>query len=459
MLMGLVYQQMYNSLSVYLRDVHSIEPQGYGFLLTSSAITVILFQFYILYPATGKKEYENNAREIFTYVLRDMKDEQGGFYCAEDADSEGVEGMFYLWWEEDVRNVLSKDEADLFLSHYRHADDASVHGMREIPAGSFIPHLKPFTGEEDDLQATLTKMAAIREKLFLCRKERVHPHKDDKILTDWNALMIAALARGAQVFDEPAYAQAAVDAMDFIFRSLQTEEGRLLHRYRGGEAAIHGQVDDYAFTIWALLELYEATFNTRYLFKALTYQSQLSAYFKDEKDGGFFFTARDAEKLLMRPKELYDGAIPSGNSVSFLNTLRLSRITGDVEMDESAHEIYRAFCAKADAAPTAFTQFLAGFDFAIGPSSEVIIAGGTDEEDIRKLLQALRKNFVPNKVILFRPASSSQTGIETIAPYVQPYSSIHEKATAYVCTNFTCALPTNDPDQMIALLTEKKAEG
>ena len=288
-------------------------------------------------------------------------------------------------------------------------------------------------------------MESIREKLFAIREKRVHPHKDDKILTDWNGLMIAALARGAQVFDEPVYAKAALRAMDFIMQSMQTEEGRLLHRYRDGHAAIEANIDDYSFMIWALLELYEATFQTQHLSKALGYQSRLFDSFRDDKEGGFFFTSDDAEELLTRPKELYDGAIPSGNSIAYINAIRLSRITGKPDMDNTAREIYKAFRTQADAMPTAHTQFLCGLDFAIGPSSEVIIAGNMDQTDTRAMLAALRRSFVPNKVVIFRPASETAPDIETVAPFVQSHLAINGRATAYVCTNFTCALPTNDP--------------
>jgi uncharacterized protein YyaL (SSP411 family) len=244
--------------------------------------------------------------------------------------------------------------------------------------------------------------------------------------------------------------------MDFIIQSMQTKDDRLLHRYRDGHAAIEANLDDYSFVVLALLELYEATFQTRHLFKALEYQSQLFRFFRDDKDGGFFFTPDDAEELLTRPKELYDGAIPSGNSVAYINALRLSRITGDAGMEKKAHEIYRAFCAQADAMPTAFTQFLCGLDFAIGPSSEVIIAGDMDQTDTQAMLAALRRNFVPNKVVIFSPANKVQSDIETIAPFVQSHFAVNGQATAYVCTNFTCALPTNDPQKMIELLNTKK---
>ena len=451
---GGIYDHIGFGFHRYSTDAKWIVPHFEKMLYDQAMMAMAAVE---LYQATGQKDYENTAREIFTCVLRDLTDERGGFYCAEDADSEGVEGKFYLWTEKEISAVLTKGDADLYLSQYRHEGDASLPGMQEISTGSFIPHLKPACEQGEALTETLLKLEGVRKKLFAVRAKRVRPHRDDKILTDLNGLMIAALARGAQVFDEPAYAKAAARAMEFIEQSVQTREGRLRHRFRDGEAAIDANVDDYAFVIWGLLELYEATFETRHITKALEYQSHLFAYFQDAKDGGFFFTSADAEKLLVRPKELYDGAIPSGNSVAFINTLRLSRITGDAELDERARDIYRTFRAHADAMPTAFTQFLCGLDFAIGPASEVIIAGDKEGTDTRALLQALRKNFMPNKIVLMRPGGVAHSDIETVAPYVHPYSSINGRATAYVCTNFTCALPTNDPDQMIALLTQKSA--
>jgi hypothetical protein len=438
----------------YSTDARWIVPHFEKMLYDQALMAMAFIE---LYQATGKNKYEISAREIFTYVLRDMMDDHGGFYCAEDADSEGVEGKFYLWTEEEIHSVLTRDEADLFLSHYRHDSDISIQGMQEIPDGHFIPHLNPSSirEAEDSMTELFGKMEGIRKKLFAVRESRVRPHKDDKILTDWNGLMIAALARGAQVFDEPTYSDAALRAMNFIVQSLQTKDGRLLHRFRDGQGSIPANVDDYSFMVWALLELYEATFETKHLLKALEYQSHLFAYFRDDQDGGFFFTPNDAEELLTRPKELYDGAIPSGNSMAFINTLRLSRFTGDSEMDERAHEIYRAFCGEAEARPRAFTQFLCGLDFAIGPASEVIIAGYVNKEDTRLMLRVLRKSFLPNNIVVFRPKSSTPPDIETIAPFVQSHSIRNGQATAYVCSNFTCSLPTNDPEKMMELLDKK----
>jgi len=438
----------------YSTDARWIVPHFEKMLYDQALMAMAFIE---LYQATGKKKYEISAREIFTYVLRDITDDRGGFYCAEDADSEGMEGKFYLWTEEQIHSVLTQSEADLFLSYYRHHSDISMPGMQEIPDGYFIPHLNPSSIDdaEDGLTGFFCKMEGIRKKLFAVREKRVRPHKDDKILTDWNGLMIAALACGARVFDEPTYSDAALRAMNFISQSLQTKEGRLLHRFRDGQGSIPANIDDYSFMVWALLELYEATFDTKHLFKALEFQSHLFAYFVDDQNGGFFFTPADAEELLTRPKELHDGAIPSGNSIAFINTLRLSRFTGNAKMDESAREIYRAFGAPVDTMPTAYTQFLCGLDFAIGPASEVIIDGYMNKEDTRLMLRALRKSFLPNTIVIFRSEGSTPPDIETIAPFVQFHSIRNGQATAYVCSNFTCSLPTNDPEKMIELLHKK----
>ncbi len=200
---GGIYDHIGFGFHRYSTDAKWIVPHFEKMLYDQALIALACIE---AYQATGKSEYEKMAREIFTYVLRDMTDVDGGFYCAEDADSEGMEGKFYLWTEDEIRSVLNKEEADIFLSAFQHSDDALVHGMQEMPAGHFIAHLKK---QNDDEKVDTQKIDKIREKLFAVREKRLHPHKDDKILTDWNGLMIAALARGAQVFDEPVYAQAA----------------------------------------------------------------------------------------------------------------------------------------------------------------------------------------------------------------------------------------------------------
>ena len=305
-----------------------------------------------------------------------------------------------------------------------------------------------------DLQSRIEE---IRKELFAYREKRIHPHKDDKILTDWNGLMIAALAKGAQVFDEPRYASAARRAVDFILKNVRTSKGRLLHRYRDGEAALTAHVDDYAFLIYALLELYEATFEVHYLETALGLNEDLIRHFWDHENGGLYFTADDGEKLLVRQKEIYDGAVPSGNSVAMLNLLRLGRITAGADFEEKAAKIGRAFYSSVSQLPSAYTQLMAAADFAIGPSYEVVIAGDLQTNDTRQMLDAIRGLFVPNKIVILHPTDHEFAAIEDIAPFIKNHSSIIGKATAYVCLNYNCQLPTQDVGSLHGLLGSDQA--
>ena len=444
---GGIYDQIGFGFHRYSTDAKWIVPHFEKMLYDQALIAMAYIE---AYQATGKKEYENTAREIFAYVLRDMTDAEGGFYCAEDADSEGVEGKFYLWSEEEIRNFLLKDEADIFLSVFRHREDTVINGMQEMPAGHFIPHLEKSAADTQKEMAQ--KLGDIREKLFTIREKRVHPHKDDKILTDWNGLMAAALARGAQVFSEPLYAEAASRAINFILTRMTDDKRRLLHRYRDGGASITATLDDYAFVIWGLLELYETTFEIGHLDTALMLNKQLLDHFWEKKDSGFYFTPDDGEELLVRQKEAHDGAVPSGNSVSMLNLLRLARITGNTELESMSAAIGKIFSAKVVQFPPAYTQLLAALDFALGPSYEVVIAGDLKKRDTKDMVRALRTVFVPNKVVLFRPAAETLTDIERIAPFVKSQLSIGGKATAYVCSNYSCQSPTNSINKMITLL-------
>ncbi len=413
------------------------------------------------YQATGKEEYKKTAREIFTYVLRDMTSQEGGFYSAEDADSEGEEGKFYLWTEGEIRQILGKDEADLFIrvfnvekgGNFREEATGKGTGRNILYLRRSLPEIaSQLKISESELES---RLETARQKLFEMRERRVHPHKDDKILTDWNGLMIAALAKGAQVFGEPRYAEAAQRAVDFIFKNMRKPDGRLLHRYRDGQANIEGNLDDYAFLIWGLIELYESTFDANYLKSAIDLNSSLIKHFWDNKGGGFYFTADDSESLIVRQKEIYDGATPSGNSVAMLNLLRLGRITANPDLEEKASKIGHAFSNMVRQFPGVFTQLMVALDFALGPSYEVVIVGNSQSEDTKAMLNAIGRQFVPNKVVLLRPTEKESPDITRIAGFTKNQSSLGSKATAYVCLNYVCNLPTTDINKMIELLSAK----
>jgi hypothetical protein len=291
-----------------------------------------------------------------------------------------------------------------------------------------------------------------RQRLFASREKRIHPSKDDKILTDWNGLMIAAFSKGAQALNEPEYADAARKAADFLLKELRRKDGRLLHRYREGEAALPGYVDDYAFLVWGLIDLYETTFEARYLQEALTLTDDMLKLFWDDKEGGLYFTGADNEKLIARMKDVYDGAIPSGNSVASLNLLRLGRITMRQELEEKAEQAIESFGKTISRSPTGFSQFLIALDFAVGPTKEIVIAGDLHQEDTNLMLHTIRRRFLPVKVLILHPEGEEGKAIEKIIPFIKGQNKINEKAAAYICENYTCKLPTTDVQKMISFI-------
>jgi uncharacterized protein YyaL (SSP411 family) len=408
------------------------------------------------HQATGKEEYKRTAQEIFTYVLRDMTSPAGGFYSAEDADSEGEEGKFYVWTEEEIRKILQKEDAEAIIKLLNVEKQGNFkEEATGRMGGANILHLKkplPETASElkisdQDLQE---RFDSAREKLFGIREKRPHPLKDDKILTDWNGLMIAALAKGSKAFGYSGYAEKAQQAVDFILDRMRTEDGRLLHRYRDGQASIAANADDYAFFVWGLVELYEATFDARYLKTALQLNEDMLRHFWDEKVGGFFFTPDDGEELIVRKKEINDAAIPSGNSVAMLNLLRLSRFTGRPDLEEKASKLERAFSDTAKQLPSGYTKLMTSLDFGLGPSYEVVIVGNSDAKDTKDMIGALRSRFIPNMVVLFRPSEEKSPEIVSIAGFIENHVGTNGKATAYVCLNNACKVPTTDIKAMLA---------
>ena len=415
------------------------------------------------YQATGKKMYEKTAREIFTYILRDMTSPEGVFYSAEDADSEGEEGKFYLWTKEEIEKVLSKDEAEFIVKVFNIEKEGNyIDQMERRKTGMNIFHLQQSLGEiasamKIDKKEFDLRVEKVRKKLFEVREKRIHSYKDDKVLTDWNGLIIAAFAKAAQAFDDPSYTKVARRAADFILTKMRTSKGRLLHRYRLGEAAIPAMVDDYAYFTWGLLETYEASFEVTYLDAAIELTDDFLKHFWDRKNGGFFFSSDDSEKMLVPWKDFSDGALPSGNSVAMLNLLRLGRITARAEFEEKASQIGRLVANQVNQAPMAFIQILMALDFGLGPSYEVVISGRRDAQDTREMVKAIRARYIPNKVVILRAEDQNPPDIVRIAKFTENQVSINGKSTAYVCLNYNCKLPTTNIKEMLGLLNIRKA--
>ncbi|WP_025690176.1 thioredoxin domain-containing protein, partial [Paenibacillus zanthoxyli] len=350
------------------------------------------------YQITAKPLYAEVAEGIFAYVLRELTSPEGAFYSAQDADSDGEEGAFYIFSTEEVEEALGPEEMK---------DYCSIYGITEegISRGYSIPNLLEGTPDEmaeklgTTPQALRTRIEEWREKMFAYREKRVRPSKDDKVLTSWNSLMITALAKGAKAFQKPEYAKAAEAAADFLWNHLRREDGRVLARYRDGEAAHLGYVDDYAFLIWGLTELYEATGQAVHLERALQLKDGLLDLFQDEEEGGFYFTGKDAEQLPIRSKELYDGAMPSGNSVAVKVLWKLAVITQNVKLKGVAERTAAVLGKAAMKYPASYAMFLQGL-LTMSGGKEWVLSGKKEDPALNEMISLAQRAFMPDASLL-----------------------------------------------------------
>jgi len=408
------------------------------------------------YQVTGKERYARVVREILTYVLRDMTDPEGGFYTGEDADSEGEEGLFYVWTPAQVQDVLGKERADLFckfygISPYGNFEEGRSIAHIPIPIEEFAAREKVETRELEHI------LGEGRERLFAVREKRIHPLKDDKVLTSWNGLMIAAMAKAYQALGDESFVKAARRAADFIQARLKTAGPRLYRRYRQGEVANPGYADDYAFLVWGLVELYEATFDLRYLEEAAELNRVMLELFWDGEHGGVFFTGREHEALITRNKEIYDGAVPSSNSVAALNLIRLGRMTGSSGLMEKATEVAKAFSKRIKAYPSAYTQFLAALEFMIGPSHEIIVVGDLERETTRAMVHAVHRAFLPNKVLSSRRNGEPEARVDRLAPEVKGLAQAAAPSAVYLCRDSVCGKALTTVNEVLTALRDAGA--
>ncbi len=448
--MGGIYDHVGFGFHRYSTDARWLVPHFEKMLYDQALLAIAYTE---AYQAAGTDEFKRIACEVFTYVLRDMTSPEGGFYSGEDADSEGVEGKFYVWAEEEIDSILGEDSELMkkvfgIDKHGNFREKGNSIGKNILYLSKTLPEL------EADLklpaQEIHRRMGDAKQKLFAAREKRMHPGKDDKILADWNGLMIAALAKAALAFDKPEFADAACRAADFILSRMRGQDGRLFHRFRDDEPAVNAFLDDHVFLTWGLIELYEATFEVSYLRAALEITDMMIEHFWDRENHGLYFTADDGEELIFRKKEIYDGALPSGNSIAMLNLLRLGRMTANAGFEEKAAQIGKSFSGTIWQVPMSYTQMMTALDFALGPTSIVVIAGDAGAEDTKAMLEALRREFIPGKVVILRTGEDSE--IIGIAEYARDLRSIEGRATVYVCRNYSCRLPVTDAGKMMDML-------
>lgn len=433
---GGIYDHVGFGFSRYSTDKKWLVPHFEKMLYDNALLAIAYLE---AFQATRKEEYARVAKEIFTYVLRDMTSQEGGFYSAEDADSEGVEGKFYVWTPGEIKEVLGEEAGKKYCSLYDITDPGNFEGHS-------IPNLIKSGMQDGDREFA----EECRRLLFDHREKRIHPYKDDKILTAWNGLMIAAMAMGGRILKEESYTRAAENAVKFIDSHLIRNDGRLMARYRQGEAAYPAYADDYAFLVWGLLELYVTTYRPQYLVKALKLNGDLLKYFWDHENGGLFIYGSDGEQLIARPKEAYDGAMPSGNSVCAMNFLRLARLTGQHELEDKALQLFRAFGTSLERVPYGHAFMLTALLFSRSAAKEIVIVGDEMSEATNDMLKVINDNFRPFTTSILHSGYDSEL-LEAV-PYVGEYHALDGKPSVYICENFLCQAPVTDIDQLRKIL-------
>ncbi|MBI4355063.1 MAG: thioredoxin domain-containing protein [Candidatus Omnitrophica bacterium] len=444
---GGIHDQLGGGFHRYATDAEWLVPHFEKMLYDQALLARAYLE---AYQVTGKTDYAGVTRGIFTYVLRDLRDPGGAFYAAEDAGEVGKEGEFYVWTAEEIAALLTPEEAALCRAVYGVTPGGNFEGRTILRIAQPLEAAATTLRLDPDAAGVL--LASAKAKLFAARAHRPRPHRDDKVLTDWNGLMIGALAYGGAALDEPRYTEAAADAARFVLSRLQ-QDGQVRHRYRDGEAAIPGYLDDYAFLAWGLLELYAATFDDTWLQEAQRLTREMVRRFWDEPGGGFYFSGAHNERLIAQTKEVYDGAVPSGNSVAALVLIRLGQLTMDGDLQHRAEQLLRAFAGQVHQAPHAFPQLLVAVDAWLGPSQEIVIAGDPAAADTRAMMRAVQRRWLPRAVVVVHPSDARRaSAIETLAPFVRGQRAIDGHATAYVCQNYACQLPATTVAALTAAL-------
>lgn len=392
------------------------------------------------FQLTGNSDYKRAACEILDYVLRDMTDSSGGFYSAEDADSEGEEGRFYVWTPDEVVDVLGEEQGRLICDYYGITPEGNVEDGKSILHVKAGPELFA-KAHKMNLEEFQTTIDDDRKKLLQARSQRVRPGRDDKILADWNGLMMTAFARGFQITREKRYLEAAQRCGEFIEEKLISDNG-LLRTYRDGRARLHGFLTDYAFVANSLVDLYESDFNWHWLKLAEKLTNEMIADFADDEHGGFFMTLADQDDLLVRQKDNLDGAIPAGNSLAAMLLCRLSDLLGRKEYHDRAEKLFASVADQVNQMPRGYLYLLNANDFFRQGAREIALVGNKESDGVAAFLSEISSEFQPNRTLaLLNPDDPEKTSLEEYIPLLASRTLVEGHPTAYVCRQFACKLP------------------
>ena len=403
------------------------------------------------FQITDDEEYSQIARDIFDYILRDMTDSEGGFYSAEDADSEGKEGTFYLWTPKEINALLSKEQAKVFSDYYGVEEKGNFEEESTILSVKMtIDDLAKKHNISTDMAKQLLEKS--RRILFSTREKRIRPHRDEKIITGWNGLMISSFAMGGRILEEEKYTRAAQRSAEFVLSNLRTK-GRLRRFFGKGKAVGLAYLDDYAFLIRGLIDLYETDFDPKWLIEAKALADRMIELFEDTEKGGFFMTGSDSEDLIVRTKPSWDGAVPSANSIAALALLRLGQITMNNQYIDQAKKTLGAFSIQLEQSGASLTEMLMAVDFYLGPRQEIVIAGNPGDAKTKQITKLVGSKFLPTAVTMLHLSGQGGKEIEKIVPFIENQIMINNQATVYVCENYICKQPINDIDKLNKILS------
>jgi uncharacterized protein YyaL (SSP411 family) len=443
---GGMYDQLGGGFHRYSTDAHWLVPHFEKMLYDNALLSRLYLH---VYQKTKDDFYKRISEETLDYVLREMTDERGGFYSTQDADSEGHEGKFFVWTVDEIKAVLDEEDAALFCAYYDVTERGNFEGKNILHVSRTVEDVaKQSNVPIERLQEALERG---RHKLFEVRKQRIKPERDEKILTAWNGLMLASFAEAAAILERDDYRNVAEKNAQFVLENLR-RDGLLLRTHKDGQSKLNGYLEDYAFFIDGLLALYQATGKLRWLEEAMTLTDRLIEEFWDEADGGFFYTGKSHEELIVRSKDYFDNATPSGNSVATEVLLHLAALTANEDYSRRAVTIFRLLHEPLGRYASAFGRLLGALDFYLSTPKEIAIIGAAESEETRALLSEVWTRYLPNKIMAQTTEGDARSA--EVMPLLRDRPMINGRPTAYVCEHYTCQSPTNSAVELAGQLSD-----
>ncbi|HYP53265.1 MAG TPA: thioredoxin domain-containing protein, partial [Pyrinomonadaceae bacterium] len=443
---GGMYDQLGGGFHRYSVDAKWLVPHFEKMLYDNALLSRLYLH---AYQATGEEFFRRVVEETLDYVVREMTDESGGFYSTQDADSEGVEGKFFVWTVEEIDELLGEEDGRLFRAYYGATEEGNFEEKNILN----VPYPAEGVAREQNVSVERLTQAVERGRrvLFEAREGRVKPGRDEKVLTAWNGLMLESFAEAAAVLERADYRETAERNAAFLLENLRREDGTLLHTYKDGQAKYAGFLDDYAFVASGLVTLYETTGRARWLTEALALTGKMIEEFWDEQEGGFFYTAESGERLIVRTKDFFDNATPSGNSVAAELLLRLAELTADEQYHRKAVAIFRLVRVYLARQPSAFGVTLGALDFYLSTPKEIVIVGDAqaEPEKTRALVREVWRRYLPNKVVAAHYEGDYDEAAR-VSPLLQYRTMLAGRPTAYVCENRACQQPVTSPEELAA---------